>query len=386
MIILHAAAIVWGEIGGPNVSVPNLVAAQNRIEGVEAGLAITVANRQPPPETDFPLFDFNVLLAPSSTRGARPDRLKLPPPFDRPDVVVLHSTYIPAHAAIAARLRKARIPYIVCPRGGMMRNAQVYRGWKKRLGNRLFFNRVVSKAAALQFLTQGEAEQSVDWQRPMFVVGNGVALPRESDLGSLTTHHSPLTPQPSTLTPHLRLVFIGRLAAEIKGLDLLLEGCATVRRKLIRSGARVELHGPDFRGGAKFLSGLIAKLQLDEIVTVSGPVEGDRKRDLLCRSDVFVHTSRWEGHPNAVLEALAYGVPCLLTRATNMADDVAAAGAGWSVESTPEAIADGIGEILACDRDKLVQMGGRARDLVANRYGWDCVAIRSVEAYRNCVG
>ncbi len=384
MIILHAAAIIWDEIGGPNVSVPSLVAAQNRIEGVEAGLAITVANRQPPPETDFPLFDVNVLLAPASTRGAQPDRLKLPPPFDRPDVVVLHSTYIPAHAAIAARLRKARIPYIVCPRGGMMRSAQVYRGWKKKLGNRLFFNRVVSKAAALQFLTQGEAEQSVDWQRrylgvTAFVVGNGVALPHESDSGSLTTHHSPLT-------THLRLVFIGRLATEIKGLDLLLKGCAAVRRELILRNVRVELHGPDFRGGTKFLAGLIAKLKLDDIVTISGPVEGDRKRELLCRSDVFVHTSRWEGHPNAVLEALAYGVPCLLTRATNMADDVAAAGAGWSVESTPESIADGLGEILASDRNKLVEMGTRARDLVVDRYGWDCVASRSVEAYRNCVG
>ncbi len=65
MIILHAAAIVWGEIGGPNVSVPNLVSAQNRLDGVEAALAITVANRcdsnaTSPPETDFPLFDFNV--------------------------------------------------------------------------------------------------------------------------------------------------------------------------------------------------------------------------------------------------------------------------------------------------------------------------------------
>ncbi|NQU23955.1 MAG: glycosyltransferase [Candidatus Nealsonbacteria bacterium] len=372
MIILHAAAIVWGEIGGPNVSVPNLVAAQNRMEGVEAALAITVANRcdsnaTSPPQTEFPLFDFNVVLA-------GPDRLKLPPPFDRPDVVVLHSTYIPAHAAIAARLRKAGIPYIICPRGGMMRSAQVYRGWKKKLGNRLFFNRVVSKAAALQFLTQGEAEQSVDWQRPMFVVGNGVALPSESDLSSA-----------GTASP-LRLVFIGRLAVEIKGLDLLVEGCAAVRPELIRRDARIELHGPDFRGGERTLRGMIVERQLEEIVTVDGAVGGPQKQALLQRTDVFIHTSRWEGHPNAVLEALAYGVPCLLTRATNMADEVAAAGAGWSVESTPKAIAEGIGEILACDRNKLAEMGGRARDLVVNRYGWDRVASRSVEAYRDCVG
>jgi len=371
MIILHAAAILWGEIGGPNVSVPSLVAAQNRIEGVEAGLAITVANRcdskvTSPPETDFPIFDFNVLLA-------GPDKLKLPPPFDRPDVVVFHSTYIPAHAAIAARLRTAGIPYIICPRGGMTRHAQVFRGWKKKIGNRLFFNRVVEKAVALHFLTDGEAEESGVWGRPAFVVGNGVPLPGDREISS---------PGRSQC---LRIVFLGRLAVEHKGLDLLLDACARVRPLLRQRETRVELHGPDFRGGEKVLRGIIDELQLDEIVTVHGPVGDEQKWDLLRHTDVFVHTSRWEGHPNAVLEALAHGLPCLLTRATNMAGDVVAAGAGWSVETTPKAIAAGLCEILDCDRNTLREMGSRARDLAANQYGWDCVASQSVEAYRNCV-
>ena len=42
--------------------------------------------------------------------------------------------------------------------------------------------------------------------------------------------------------------------------------------------------------------------------------------------DLFIHTFRFEGHPIAVLEALSYGIPCLLTPGTNMAGEVEAAG------------------------------------------------------------
>ncbi|HUT09364.1 MAG TPA: glycosyltransferase [Thermoguttaceae bacterium] len=363
MIILHAAPIIWGKISGHTASVPALIAAQNRLPGVEAALLVTRANPEPPPQLEFPVFDRKIRLTTA-------DRLDLPVPFDRPDLVVFHSTYVPAHAAVVARLRKAGIPYVICPRGGMTRFARAYRPWKKRLGNRLFFNRVVSGAVALHCLTPGEAEQSSDWHRPTFVVGNGVPLPEEGQLAS-----------PGRSSP-LRLVFIGRLAVEYKGLDMLIEACAAIRSELLDRPARLELHGPSFRGSGKTLARRIAVARLGEIVALNGPVLGEAKRDLLRQTDAFVHTSRSEGHPMAVLEALAFGIPCLLTPGTNMADEVAAAGAGWKAGPTPEGIAAGLREVMAADENCLRQAGIKARQLAVQRYGWDQVARGSVEAYR----
>jgi len=363
MIVLHAAPIIWGKISGPSATVPALIAAQNRLPGVEAALLVTRANSQLPPQLGFPIFDRKVRLTAAG-------RLDLPAPFDRPDLVVFHSTYVPAHAAAAARLRKAGIPYVICPRGGMTRFARAYRPWKKRLGNRLFFNRVVSGAAALHCLTRGEAEQSSDWRRPTFVVGNGVRLPEETQLAS-----------PGRSAP-LRLVFIGRLAVEYKGLDMLIEACAAIRSELLQRPARLELHGPSFRGSGKTLARRIAAARLDGLVALRGPVLGEAKRALLRQTDVFVHTSRSEGHPMAVLEALAFGIPCLLTPGTNMADEVADAGAGWKAEPTPQGIAAGLRKVMAADENCLRQAGTKARCLAAGRYGWDRVASDSLEAYR----
>ena len=363
MIILHAAPITADPHSGPNSSVPGLVAAQDGLPGVRACLVATLGLSAIPSEFGIPVFDGGSLFHPSGEIG-------LPSPFDRPDLVVFHSTYIPAHAAIARRLRRAAVPYVICPRGGMTRHAQDWKWLKKRLGNLLFFNRLVAGAAALHCLTPGEAAASPGWNRPIFVVGNGVDLPPEDEI-------LPIQP-----TAAMRMVFMGRLHIDHKGLDMLVKACGIVHQDLLRAGARVDVHGPDCDGGRALLDNLINRLGVGDVVSLRGPVSGSAKAALLTEADVFLHPSRTEGHPIAVLEALAHGTACLLTPNTNMADEVAAAGAGWRVEPSPAAIAGGLQDIIALDRAQLRQASTNARRLAVRRYTWPVIARRSVEAYR----
>ncbi len=363
MIVLHAAPITSAASRGPNVSVPALVAAQNRLDGVEAALVLTATKPTTSCPWEFPVFDRKIAVTSDG-------RLDLPAPFDRPNLVVFHCPYHFTHAALAAKLRKVGIPYVICPRGGMTRFAQSFHGWKKRLGNVLFFDRMVRGAAAVNCLSRGEAAASGDWRRPTFVTGNGIELPDEADLA---------TPGRAT---RLRLVFIGRLSVEYKGLDMLLEACASLRDELGERPATVELYGPDSHGSRRKLIGLIAKHGLSELVTMPGPVAGEAKRVLLRRTDVFLHTSRSEGHPMAVLEALAHGIPCLLTTATNVADDVAEAGAGFRAEPTPAGIAAALRDALAATPEELQKAGRHARQMALRHFGWPHVARRSVEQYR----
>ena len=363
MIVLHAAPITWGRIGGLHVSIPALVAAQSRLEGIRAALAVTVGRAAMAPQLGFPVFHQKINVGENG-------RLNLPAPFDRPDIVVFHSTYIPAHAGIARGLRRAAIPYIICPRGGMTHYAQRHHGWKKILGNQLFFKRMVNRAEAINCLTHGEAQESQRWDRPTFIVGNGTTLADEADLA---------TPGRSA---RRRLIFVGRLHIEYKGLDMLVEACGRIRDKLLAARATVELHGPDHAGSTKLLQKQIAALQLQDVVELGGPVVGRDKVSLLGRADAFLHPSRSEGHPMAVLEALGHGLPCLLTPVTHVADEVATARAGWRVEPTVESIAQGIAAILATDDAQLRTAGANARRLAAETYAWDEIAIRSVQEYQ----
>ncbi len=363
MIILHAAPLCWAEISGLNASLLGLVASQNRLPGVRAGMVVTHPRPGSAPGVDFPMFDRKSILDAT-------DRLNLPEPFDRPDLVVFNSTYIPFHAAWAARLRRLKIPYILCPHGGMTRAAGRQRWLKKQLGNLAFFKRLVAGTEALHCLTHGEAEASAAWGKPTFVVGNGIRLPPESRLAS------PGRGQ------RLRLAFVGRLDPRHKGLDWLMEACRQVGPELRERGACVELWGPSVRGILPRLDAELRRQRLEDVVRLAGPVVGEAKASLLGEVDVFLHTSRWEGHPMAVLEALAYGLPCLLTPGTNLADEVAAAGAGWRVEPTPAGIAHGLRQVMSAPREQLRQAGVGARVLADREFRWPRIAARLVEQYR----
>ena len=379
MIVLHAAPICWDEIGGLAVSIPALAAAQNRLDGVSAAVWTTVPSRCAAPSLDVPVF------SPRRTKskgGAPvPCPAVLPSPFNRPDLVVFHSTYIPVHAEIAADLRHRGIPYLICPRGGMTHYAQRYRWWKKRLGNLLFFRKMVADARALQCLTAGEAEATGDWRRPVFVAGNGVDLPEDG--GSQREIRDGTARRTGR-----RFVFIGRLHVEIKGLDLLVDGCGLAADVLRCEGASVELYGPGRSGRSadrqshRALAARIASRGVGDLVHLHDAVIGRTKTDVLRATDVFLHTSRTEGHPTAVLEALAHGVPCLLTPGTNVADEVQAAAAGWRVEATAESIAQALQRLAGTDPNEIQNAGARASCWVAGQYSWPTVAAKTIEHYR----
>jgi glycosyltransferase involved in cell wall biosynthesis len=115
---------------------------------------------------------------------------------------------------------------------------------------------------------------------------------------------------------------------------------------------------------------------------LGGTVRGRAKELVFKQADAFLHFSRYEGHPMAVLEALAYGVPCLLTPGTNMADVVADAGAGWEVPGSIAEIAAALVRVVDTNRQSLALASQRARRLALDQYSWHRVASGSVAQYR----
>jgi len=362
MIIVHIAPITWDKFSGLTISVPSLVSAQNSIKNIESALLVTSGSRLPSYNLGFSVFDYRQHC---HWHGG----LNLPAPFNGPDLAVFHSTYIPTHFLISKGLCRRKIPYIITPRGGMTQGAQSVKRLKKRIANFLFFKRMVRKAKAIHCLTDGEDVATRFWNHPTFVVGNGCEIPGKSDLAIPGSRNE------------LKFIFIGRIDPYHKGLDLLVEACSKIKNALLRERVQIYLYGPDHEGGCKAISNLIEYFNLREVIKLCGPVTGDSKKTVLKTADLFLHPSRFEGHPMGVLEALAYGVPCLLTPGSNMGSEVEVSGAGWQVEPNPNSIADGLRRILD-SRNELADKGRAARQLAEERFSWDTVAVQTINEYK----
>src|SRR5207244_2183189 len=106
-------------------------------------------------------------------------------------------------------------------------------------------------------------------------------VPNALDLQALSTLN---VPAEGAAAGSKDLLFLGRLAVEHKGLDLLLRA---YRLFLNRSGdteSRLLMVGPDHRGGRGALQGLVRQLGLEQRVALREPVFGQDKWRLLASS------------------------------------------------------------------------------------------------------
>jgi glycosyltransferase involved in cell wall biosynthesis len=87
-----------------------------------------------------------------------------------------------------------------------------------------------------------------------------------------------------------------------------------------------------------------------------------------------------------VLEALPAGCPVLLTRSTNLSEDVEEFEAGVIVEVTAESIADGLRKVLELPGERYAAMCRAARRLASERFGWSAAAEHMSAAYRTILG
>jgi len=222
----------------------------------------------------------------------------------------LHSVFLPELYAVGMALKKASIPFVLTPHGGYSPQSRKKNYITKSIYMALFEKRLLSKAHKLHAIGQSEVND-------LFILAPSksiVLLPNGQDLKEVI-----FTPT-ETLLPIERPVFgyCGRLAKNHKGLDLLIKGFS----KYKKAGGNGELwligDGPD----KKFLRKLVQKEKMIKVVKFLGKMFGDTKLSHFSKMDVFVHTSRWDGIPIAVLEAAAFSKPLLLSKATNMCDYV----------------------------------------------------------------
>jgi glycosyltransferase involved in cell wall biosynthesis len=154
--------------------------------------------------------------------------------------------------------------------------------------------------------------------------------------------------------------------------------------------AFVAVAGPEWRlvvagdGDPAYVAGLerlAADLGAGARILFTGWLEGGARAAVLRDAALLALPSRQENFGLSVVEALASGVPVLISEAVNLADDVRAAGAGWVAPLDPAALAAGLREALDAESER-ARRGKAGRELVERRFTWSRVGAELAALYR----
>jgi len=383
MKILHVGPVKPGRAAtGPSHSIRGLAIAQAG-NGLEVALLSTVSSSSGAKMKEIP--GIYVFESPKNRHYnpwfvSQNWVVRILEEFGKPDIVNFQSVYDPFQIALARRCRQIGWHYIVTPRGGMTYLAQNIKRTKKRIANFLFFRSYVRHAAAIHALCPREAEEI----RALFEIKKIITVPNgvEDCLLQASEKLSAADLGDFGRECDLMLGFVGRIYMYHKGLDLLLKAMAILKSQSNRFRCKLFVIGPFYtKQDERSFCLAVESLGLRDDVKLLGPKYGEEKLRHFLACDVFVHTSRFEGMPMAVLEAMALGRPCLVTPGTNMAD-VVREGGGWECQPNPESICEAIKSIYE-KRASLKALGQQSRELMWTRFTWCKVAQQlEVEYYK----
>ncbi len=293
------------------------------------------------------------------------------------DIVHIHGLWQQHCSAASFAARSLRKPYIVSLHGMLSGWALSVKKLRKKLYLSLWEKHNLARAFCLRALTRAEAEDArkVVKEVPICIVPNGVELVQRVSEAEFRKAFP-------TLGDRRLILFMGRILSS-KGVDLLCRAWADVCPEF--PDHHLFVAGPDFFNARKELENTVRELGIDNRTTLSGMVNGQLKLSLLSSSEIFVLPSESEGFSVAILEALASGLPIIITPQCNF-PDVESHQCGLVVERSVSALCHALRDLCAMDRDRLALMGSRGTKLVREKYSWDRIGHQMAGVYSWMLG
>lgn len=184
------------------------------------------------------------------------------------------------------------------------------------------------------------------------------------------------------------ICFVGIIIAR-KNVDLILR----VWQKLMLRGVKgsVVLVGPIPKDNDGRESEYVRNLR--EYVSKNGLVDSvifadrqERISDYMRASDLFFFPSKQEGMPNVLLEAMACGLPCVVSRISGTADLVEEGRTGFLVPVDDEQTYANVIYDLSRDRSLAVSIGKNARESIMQRFSLSATAKQYRMIYSSLLG
>jgi glycosyltransferase involved in cell wall biosynthesis len=290
--------------------------------------------------------------------------------------VVVHGLWQYHGLAVWQALRGSRVPYYVYPHGMLdpwFRRTYPLKHLKKQIYWSLVESRVLRDARAVLFTTEEEARLATHSFSPYEVnpitMGYGLAL---DEAALQATAEDFLSVVPSLRGKRL-VLFLARIHPK-KGLDLLIDAFA--RFAAAHPDLQLVVAGPDEAGLRPALEQRAAALQIADRITWVGMLRGAQKWGALRAAEVFSLPSHQENFGIAVAEALAVGLPVLISNQVNIWREVMEDAAGFAAADDLAGTIDTLGRWLSLDAPGRARMQQQAVRCYQGRFQVDATAER----------
>jgi len=372
MKVLHVIPSVSERSGGPSAAIVPMCRALQE-QGIDVLLATTshgltqeftddVREYKSVPARFFPA------QAGASFKYSRPLTTWLKKNVQAFDLVHIHAVFNHASIAAANACRKARIPYIVRPLGTLDPWSMKQKPARKKIFWSLVGKRMLEGAAAVHYTAVGEktaTEESLGINHGR-VIALGVEVKGSTQMKKAADYFP-------VLAGRSYVLLLSRLDPKKN-----VEGLIDAFKSLKDDFWRLVIAGD---GSRDYVSSLKLRAAGLEKIIFTGWVEGERKEGLLRDAALFALPSRQENFGLSVMEAMARGVPVLVSPHVNLAPEIEAANAGWVIDL--DGLKSGLPAVIDDEAERTKR--GKAAEQLSRQYSWQRTATELIDLYGQLV-
>jgi glycosyltransferase involved in cell wall biosynthesis len=289
-------------------------------------------------------------------------------------VVHLHSVFLWPTWAAARMARKIRTPYLISPRGMLVKKLiEMKSKLTKAAWIKLIERENMERASTIHVTSAVEAEelQRFGWRLPPIrIIPNGI-----DEVAVVSSEKVSMDVKEIAAEQPL-VLFLGRISWK-KGLDRLLNAFA------LTNFGKLAVVGPDDENLVPRLAQLAEDLRItDRIRFLPRTVLGRDKSFLYRHAKVFVLPSYSENFGNSVLESMQHGIPVVVTPEVGAAEIVRQSRGGFVVAGDPEPLGAAIRRLIE-DASLGREMGEAGQQHASAHYAWSAIAGQMEELYES---
>lgn len=276
--------------------------------------------------------------------------------------------------------QRAGVPYVVSPRASFKRNT-----WKgkflKKIGYHLLFERaLLQKASLIHYTTALESNDSrwLGLKPREAIVPNPLSLQEFKSLppkGRFRSRHN--------ISAGRKVILIlGRVDPD-KGLDLALQVLSRIAPRC--PDAVLVIAGPEENNQIRHLLDQAGTLGVSDRVLFTGLLDLPRKLEAFVDADVFFSPSRSENFGMAIVEAMACGLPVVVSDQVGVADMIVKEEAGLVVPLDPDRMAGALSQVLD-DPSLGRRLGEKGLQMVSENFASETVARHLLHEFEALLG